>query len=405
MCAPSPPPAPDYTAAAKETAAGNLEAARAATQANRINQYTPYGSLTYTQKPVETIDYAGYNKALDDYNKSLAAYNAGTPAQPVGSVQNPFLSPEERDISAVPASGPRGPFSGVAPTLDQFKTVNPDAGWEQTMNLTPQAQAALDQQLALNQKFGETANAGFDSVRQLFENPGLDTSMLPARAIDVGKTAQEAIMSRLQPQLAQQEEALRARLANQGITLGSDAYGRENTIQGQRANDLMLQAALQGINLDQQNRASALQEQAYLQDRPLNLINALRTGNQVQNPQFQGFSNQTTTAGPDLLGANQAQYQAAISANNAAGAGMTGLLSGLTDVAGLGIKAGLFSDRRLKKNIKMVGKMENGLNVYSYEYVWGGPTQIGVMAQEVELVNPDAVFEVDGYKAVDYGKL
>ena len=46
---PSPPPAPDYAAAAQATAAGNRDAAIATTEANRVNQYTPYGSLTYQQ--------------------------------------------------------------------------------------------------------------------------------------------------------------------------------------------------------------------------------------------------------------------------------------------------------------------------------------------------------------------
>lgn len=41
------PAAPDYTGAAEATAAGNLEAAKYATVANRANQYTPYGSLTW----------------------------------------------------------------------------------------------------------------------------------------------------------------------------------------------------------------------------------------------------------------------------------------------------------------------------------------------------------------------
>ena len=44
----SAPPPPDYSAAARETAAGNLDAARAATAANRVNQVTPYGNLDYT---------------------------------------------------------------------------------------------------------------------------------------------------------------------------------------------------------------------------------------------------------------------------------------------------------------------------------------------------------------------
>jgi len=44
----SAPAAPDYTAAANATAQGNLDAARTATAANRVNQVTPYGNLDYT---------------------------------------------------------------------------------------------------------------------------------------------------------------------------------------------------------------------------------------------------------------------------------------------------------------------------------------------------------------------
>lgn len=419
-----PPPPPNYTAAAQATAQGNLEATRAATQANRINQYTPYGTLTYSQTPTGQYDYDAYNKALSDYNTSLSKWNSSGGRQS-GGVINDALSGIMGHMLP-PGSISQG-YSGpqpVAPKLEDFQKYDPDSGWSQTMTLTPQAQAALDQQLALNQKYGEVANIGFDKARQIFENPQLDVGALPERAINVGQTAQEAILSRLNPQLQQQDEQLRTRLANQGITLGSDAYNRELNLQGQRANDLQMQAALQGINLDQANRSAALQEQAYLQDRPLNLINALRTGNQVQAPQFQQFAQQQTTAGPDLLGATNAQYNAAVQANNAENAATSGMMSGLLGVgmgiaglpvAGVGGAAGgslggnalngLFSDRRLKKNIKHVGKMDNGLNIYSYEYIWGGPTQIGVMAQEVEKINPDAVFEVNGYKAVKYDRL
>jgi hypothetical protein len=45
----SAPAVPDYRGAAQETAQGNLDAARAAAAANRVNQVTPYGNLTYTQ--------------------------------------------------------------------------------------------------------------------------------------------------------------------------------------------------------------------------------------------------------------------------------------------------------------------------------------------------------------------
>jgi len=46
--APSAPAPPDYTGAAQQTAQGNIDAARLAVAANRVNQYTPYGSLEYT---------------------------------------------------------------------------------------------------------------------------------------------------------------------------------------------------------------------------------------------------------------------------------------------------------------------------------------------------------------------
>jgi len=51
------PPPPDYAGAAQQTAQGNLEAARAAASANRVNQITPYGNLTYSRDPnAETPD-------------------------------------------------------------------------------------------------------------------------------------------------------------------------------------------------------------------------------------------------------------------------------------------------------------------------------------------------------------
>lgn len=46
---PEAPPAPDYEGAAKATAASNIDAARAATAANRVNQVTPYGNVSYQQ--------------------------------------------------------------------------------------------------------------------------------------------------------------------------------------------------------------------------------------------------------------------------------------------------------------------------------------------------------------------
>jgi len=65
----------------------------------------------------------------------------------------------------------------------------------------------------------------------------------------------------------------------------------------------------------------------------------------------------------------------------------------------------LFSDRRLKKNIKQISTRPDGLNVYEFDYIWGGGRQIGLMAQEVQTIYPGAVSESGGYLMVDYSKV
>ena len=71
-----------------------------------------------------------------------------------------------------------------------------------------------------------------------------------------------------------------------------------------------------------------------------------------------------------------------------------------------GGKAGsLFSDIRLKKNIKKISTRPDGLNVYEFDYIWGGGRQVGLMAQEVQGVYPDAVSESNGYLMVNYSKV
>lgn len=77
-----------------------------------------------------------------------------------------------------------------------------------------------------------------------------------------------------------------------------------------------------------------------------------------------------------------------------------GFWGSVGQIAGAAIP--LFSDERVKHEIRQVGTLHNGLPVYAYRYKWGGPTQLGVMAQDVEKVNPEAVIEVEGIKMVNY---
>jgi hypothetical protein len=69
-----------------------------------------------------------------------------------------------------------------------------------------------------------------------------------------------------------------------------------------------------------------------------------------------------------------------------------------------GTVASIFSDKRMKENIKPIGKLFDGQIVHSYNYKGDPRTQIGLIAQEVEHHKPHAVGEVHGMKAVDYDK-
>jgi hypothetical protein len=339
--APSAPAAPDYRAAAQETAAGNLDAARQATAANRVNQVTPYGRLDY----------------------------------------------------AITGQDPYG---------------NPT--WTATQSLTPEQQQLLDYQNQASIGLGKLAGKGLGYVENMLQTP-FDVSKLPSTGFNPSQSYQEAYMQRLAPQLQMGRDQLAQDLANKGIDIGSKAYENAMRMQAQRENDLLLGATTQGFGVGQQARQTALQEQAYLRNEPLNTLSAVRTGAQVQGPQFVNSAQQATTAGPDILGATQMGYNAQMGDFNAKQAAQANLNQGLFS---LGSSAMMMSDVRLKENIKAIGVMDNGLTLYSFEYIdevkshplAGEGIHVGVMAQEVEQVFPYAVRTLDdGYKVVDYGLL
>ena len=70
------------------------------------------------------------------------------------------------------------------------------------------------------------------------------------------------------------------------------------------------------------------------------------------------------------------------------------------------------SDRTLKQDIVQVGMHSPGIGLYLFDYkpayrdAWGHDRQLGVMADEVEAIAPEAVsLHEDGYKVVDYARL
>jgi hypothetical protein len=64
------------------------------------------------------------------------------------------------------------------------------------------------------------------------------------------------------------------------------------------------------------------------------------------------------------------------------------------------------SDRRLKTDIEQIGETSGGVPVYRFRYLSGGPEQVGVMAQDMMLVDPSAVRDRgDGFLEVNYSKV
>ena len=357
---PSPPPAPDYAGAAEKQGVANIESARASAKLSNPNMYTPYGT-------------------------QLVSYD------------------------------------GDIPTVRQ--------------TLTPTAQKTLEAQQNVQYSLANLGQLGANTAADVLNKPfsfdgpdvqtSLDLSGIAKMPVNAGTTGQEAIMSRLNPSLAKLRTSTETNLINQGLRPGTEAYNNAAKLLGEQENDALTQAVLQGINLDmganaqgfnqalqsgefgntaiQQALAQAIQKR----QMPLNEITALMSGSQIQNPQFGGYQGSTVTP-PPIFQAEQNKgmfdsntYNQQIAEANAATAGMYSL-------GGAALKYGpsmmAASDRRLKSNIVKIGTHPIGIGIYEYDIF--GSRQIGVMAQELMEVMPEAVHQHPaGFLMVDYGRL
>lgn len=346
--APAAPAAPDPSATAAAQGQQNRETALANLETSMVGQQTPYGSLSYAQ---------------------TGSTAAGNPQYTATTT----LSPEQQQLLGIKTTG-------------QINLGN--LGLDQLGRI----------QTSVAQPFS------YDNV------PAAPTNDPAAIA-----TLRNQIVSRNQPFMDQQLAALQTQLANQGITdQGSQAYQNAMLNYNQGVNNFNLGADQtaqneygQVFNQQMQARQQAIQEEAYARDRPLAEYTAFTSGNAPQMPQFANTPSLAQQPA-DITGPTYAGYQGQLQANqigaqNAASsnAGLFGLGS-----AGIGAAALLaFSDERLKTNIEKVGERDDGIGVYTYDYKWGDGPYVGVMAQEVERVRPDAVVNIDGAKAVAYSKL
>lgn len=120
--------------------------------------------------------------------------------------------------------------------------------------------------------------------------------------------------------------------------------GQANAALNNQVQQQMFQQGLANANLGNQGRQSAIQEQAYLRSLPLNELNALRTGAQVQNPQFQPYQGVNVGQTP-IFGAaqaqgaaNQQQYANQVGQSNAFNQGLFAL-----GAAAMGAPTGTFN--------------------------------------------------------------
>ena len=358
---PKAPAAPDPAATAAAQGAANKETAYWNAIMGNVDQETPYGSIQYTDS----------SNGVYDPNK--------------------------------------------APTFSSKIT------------LSPAQQQLLDSQQANDQGLQDLGSAQMGRISDAVSSPysfeGLPDAPSYSDVNALSQAGQDAILSRLNPQFERDEEALRTRLINQGIGTGSQAYNTEYDRFNQAKNDARQQAILGGqqyggnelqqmLNL----RNQGIQEYNAQRNAPLNEYSALTSGQQIQNPSFQGSQAGNAMAG-DIQGATQNAYQNAmglynskVGAQNSTQSSLFGLGGSLLGAAGgaggfAPLFAGMFSDRRLKENIKPLGE-ENGHNVYEFNYVGLDQKYVGVMADEVEKTHPEAVKTMEnGFLGVDYGKI
>ncbi len=220
-------------------------------------------------------------------------------------------------------------------------------------------------------------------------------------------------LSGVTPFFGTQTSQLDNQLRNQGLVPGTPGYD----------NAMRQQTTSQGLSVEQsaaQFQPQAFGEATNLYQMPMQMGTALAQFGQGNPGGVLGMSAQAPALNiqpANLVGATSNETQALQNQYAAQEQQYQGLMSGLFGTAGtvLGAMAGgpfgamaggaagkAFSDRRLKHKIKRVGKLDNGLPVYSFEYLGNSTPQIGLMADEVERLRPEAVTEVNGIKLVDY---
>lgn len=120
-----------------------------------------------------------------------------------------------------------------------------------------------------------------------------------------------ALADRLLPYLDRQQGQLDQQLANQGVSLGSEAYKNAQNLFGQQKNDALTQLILQA-NSEQGRQFQLAQAE---QNQPLNQFLALKGSPQITGPSYANTP-QATVANTDVAGIYNSIYNSQLNAYN-----------------------------------------------------------------------------------------
>jgi len=447
---PKTPAAPDPAKTAAAQTASNKETALWSSALNNVNQYTPYGNMTWTLGNADQTPGASSTPSTTS-GSTTSQSNSGMYVGPDGRVYsgpnayNDYLKNNrsaetaqgssvgwpQRDLSTIEGFKPLGGTSTASQSSSSANggssgfNANGTPQWTSRIDLSPDQQAILDseerRQIAMGLLGEDQIGRIRDSVSTPYSYGGIGNEFSAEDIATQQRNAEAAYMDRLNPQFQRDEEALRTRLINQGIGQGSQAYQREMDTFNQMRNDARSQAILAGQQYGStaqqqalQRRNQGIQEYDAQRNAPLNEYIGLTSGTKVTNPQFSSGGVGASAQPVDYAGLVNQNYQNQMAQYNAKQAGQNSTMSSLFGLGGSFLGAAgsaggfgsLFSDMRLKHGIEYYDEKE-GHKRYKFRYNANPDKEfIGVMAQEVIEKDPLAVeMSEDGYYMVDYGRL
>ena len=282
---------------------------------------------------------------------------------------------------------------------------------QQYADMKPLAEQVFGQQMAAQQQqmdFAAEDRARSIGVFRPLEDQFIQEAQAfntDARRQELASQAAAASANAFQNIQAQQARGLAARGVNpnSGAARGADRSAalmasaqRANAMTGARTAARQEGRALQATAIGLGNPLAANSLNAYAGATgagTAGLNSAMAPGNQY----MQGLGQAGQTMGSVAGMQNQAYMQSIATKGEMLGTAL-----------GTGLGAyGAISDRRLKENIEVIGAYEElDLTKYKFNYIGDNNVHVGVMADEVAELYPDAVITMDnGYYAVNYAML